>query len=295
MAHSPLDWTVSTETRLTQKFFLFQEVDEDTERTKLREVSKRLYAQLQEAEKKHQEEKERLQVTASSGGDEWWLHHGNKAVKPPPPPHTDWREQTEGAPERAGGEVEDGGRRQREERSAYTRAAQAPGRDGAGERRPAGDHPQPRGGALQSAQDEGRRTGRRREVSELPYIRRGKEWVCVRVAAVCLQNFVWTFRAKRLEKEVAVLKEKIHHLDDMLKSQQRKVRHMIEQVRATCHKTKGKHFVSGWYLSGIHSVFDGLFAHLQLQNSRMVIQERDRVIKDLEEKVAFLEAEVRAV
>lgn len=106
---------------------------------------------------------------------------------------------------------------------------------------------------------------------------------------------MWTFRAERLEKEVAILKEKIHHLDDMLKSQQRKVRHMIEQVRATCRKQKGKHFVSGWYLSRIHSVFDCLFAHLQLQNSRMVIQERDRVISELEEKVAFLEAEVRAV
>uniref|UniRef100_A0A3P8XW63 Uncharacterized protein n=1 Tax=Esox lucius TaxID=8010 RepID=A0A3P8XW63_ESOLU len=34
-----------------------------------------------------------------------------------------------------------------------------------------------------------------------------------------------------LEKELAVLKQKIHHLDDMLKCQQRKVRHMIEQVR----------------------------------------------------------------
>lgn len=42
---------------------------------------------------------------------------------------------------------------------------------------------------------------------------------------------VWTRRAKQLEKELAVLKEKIHHLDDMLKCQQRKVRHMIEQVR----------------------------------------------------------------
>lgn len=70
---------------------------------------------------------------------------------------------------------------------------------------------------------------------------------------------MYIFRAEQLEKEVAILKEKIHHLDDMLKSQQRKVRHMIEQ----------------------------------LQNSRMVIQERDRVIKDLEEKVAFLEAENR--
>ena len=37
-------------------------------------------------------------------------------------------------------------------------------------------------------------------------------------------------RCAELEKEVAVLREKIHHLDDMLKSQQRKVRHMIEQV-----------------------------------------------------------------
>lgn len=94
---------------------------------------------------------------------------------------------------------------------------------------------------------------------------------------------------------MAILKEKIHHLDDMLKSQQRKVRHMIEQVRSTCRGKKGKHFVSGWCLSGIYSVFDCLFAHLQLQNSRMVIQERDHVIKELEEKVAFLEAEVRAL
>ncbi|KAK5883433.1 hypothetical protein CesoFtcFv8_019765 [Champsocephalus esox] len=45
----------------------------------------------------------------------------------------------------------------------------------------------------------------------------------------------------------------------MLKSQQRKVRHMIEQ----------------------------------LQNSRTVIQERDRFIGDLKEKVDFLEAENR--
>ncbi|XP_029976419.1 tuftelin 1b isoform X1 [Salarias fasciatus] len=68
-----------------------------------------------------------------------------------------------------------------------------------------------------------------------------------------------SLRCEELEKEVAILKEKIHHLDDMLKSQQRKVRHMIEQ----------------------------------LQNSRTVLQERDRVIRDLEEKVAFLEAENR--
>lgn len=90
-----------------------------------------------------------------------------------PPPHpcpclTDRREQTEGAPERAGGQVKDCGRRQREERSAHTRAAEAAGRDGAGERRPAGDHPQPRGGTGQSAQDEGGRARGGREVGALP-------------------------------------------------------------------------------------------------------------------------------
>ncbi|NXF96840.1 TUFT1 protein, partial [Eubucco bourcierii] len=37
-------------------------------------------------------------------------------------------------------------------------------------------------------------------------------------------------RAAQLEQEVAALREKIHHLDDMLRSQQRKVRQMIEQV-----------------------------------------------------------------
>lgn len=36
-----------------------------------------------------------------------------------------------------------------------------------------------------------------------------------------------------------------------------------------------------------------VLSSIQLQNSRTVIQERDRVIRDLEEKVAFLEAEVR--
>ncbi|XP_077599444.1 tuftelin 1b isoform X2 [Stigmatopora nigra] len=66
-------------------------------------------------------------------------------------------------------------------------------------------------------------------------------------------------RCSQLQTEVVLHKEKIHHLDDMLKSQQRKVRHMIEQ----------------------------------LQNSRTVLQERDRTLGDLEEKVAFLEAENR--
>lgn len=45
-----------------------QDADEEAERDKLREVSKRLYAQLQEAEKKHQEEKEKLQVMYTHRG-----------------------------------------------------------------------------------------------------------------------------------------------------------------------------------------------------------------------------------
>ncbi|NWQ84431.1 TUFT1 protein, partial [Columbina picui] len=67
-------------------------------------------------------------------------------------------------------------------------------------------------------------------------------------------------RSAQLEKEVAALREKIHHLDDMLKSQQRKVRQMIEQ----------------------------------LQNSKTVIQAKDAVIQELKERVAYLEAEVRS-
>uniref|UniRef100_A0A8C8DD27 Tuftelin n=1 Tax=Oryzias sinensis TaxID=183150 RepID=A0A8C8DD27_9TELE len=64
---------------------------------------------------------------------------------------------------------------------------------------------------------------------------------------------------RRAEREASVLKEKNRLLDDMLKSHQRKVRSMIEQV----------------------------------QNSKTMLQDRDRVIRDLEERVAFLDAENR--
>ncbi|OWK49705.1 Tuftelin, partial [Lonchura striata] len=64
-------------------------------------------------------------------------------------------------------------------------------------------------------------------------------------------------RSSQLEKEVAALREKIHHLDDMLKSQQRKVRQMIEQ----------------------------------LQNSKSVIHAKDAAIQELKERVSYLEAE----
>ncbi|KAM7042144.1 uncharacterized protein M8220_007449 isoform 1-T1 [Acridotheres tristis] len=64
-------------------------------------------------------------------------------------------------------------------------------------------------------------------------------------------------RSSQLEKEVATLSEKIHHLDDMLKSQQRKVRHMIEQ----------------------------------LQNSKSVIQKKQAELQELQELVSYLEDE----
>uniref|UniRef100_A0A8C6LS03 Tuftelin 1b n=1 Tax=Nothobranchius furzeri TaxID=105023 RepID=A0A8C6LS03_NOTFU len=64
-------------------------------------------------------------------------------------------------------------------------------------------------------------------------------------------------RCAELEEELALLRKKNHQFDDMLKSQQRKIRLMIEQ----------------------------------LQNSRTVLQERDRAVLDLEERVAFMQAE----
>ncbi|CAN9513589.1 unnamed protein product [Ophioblennius macclurei] len=175
--------------------------DEEAERTKLREVSKRLYAQLQEAEKKHLEEKERLQAEGSRLKERLTDKEEKLRV-------------TEEASEKKDQRIEDlqrllGGM---EQESASLREAIRNREDELRE--------------LRVLREEGRSGGQ---------------------------------RAEELEREVAVLKEKIHHLDDMLKSQQRKVRHMIEQ----------------------------------LQNSRMVIQERDRVINELEEKVAFLEAENR--
>ncbi|KAM6910053.1 tuftelin 1a [Xenentodon cancila] len=178
-----------------------QDAEDEEERNKLREVSKRLYAQLQEAEKKHMDEKEKLQAEGSRLRE----HLSDQEEK---------LRVTKEDSERKDKRIEElqrllGGM---EQESATLREAIR---------------------------------GREDELRELRKIRE--------------EGHNGEQRAQQLEKEVAILKEKIHHLDDMLKSQQRKVRHMIEQ----------------------------------LQNSRMVIQERDRVIKELEEKVAFLEAENR--
>ncbi|XP_041648821.1 tuftelin 1a [Cheilinus undulatus] len=178
-----------------------QDADEEAERNKLREVSKRLYAQLQEAEKKHQEEKEKLQAEGSMLREH--LSSQEQKLKIAEEVNEKKDQRIEELQRLLGG---------MEQESATLREAIR---------------------------------NREEELRELQKLRE--------------EGQKGDLRAEQLEKEVAVLKEKIHHLDDMLKCQQRKVRHMIEQ----------------------------------LQNSRMVIQERDRVIKDLEEKVAFLEAENR--
>ncbi|KAM7420827.1 hypothetical protein PAMA_015169 [Pampus argenteus] len=179
-----------------------EEADEEAERTKLREVSKRLYAQLQEAEKKHQEEKDSLQAE----GNRLKKCLGEQKEK---------LKSTEEASEKKDKRI---------------------------------DELQRLLGGMEQESSSLRETIRNRE-DELRELRKIREE----------GSHKGEQRAEHLEKEVAVLKEKIHHLDDMLKCQQRKVRHMIEQ----------------------------------LQNSRMVIQERDRLVKELEEKVAFLEAENR--
>ncbi|CAJ1062267.1 tuftelin 1a [Xyrichtys novacula] len=178
-----------------------KDAEEEAERTKLREVSKRLYAQLQEAEKKHQEEKERLQAEGTKLREH--LSSQEQKLKIAEEDHEKKDQRIDELQRLLGG---------MEQESAALRETIRNREEELRE--------------LQSIREQGQKGGQ---------------------------------RAEQLEKEVAVLKEKIHHLDDMLKCQQRKVRHMIEQ----------------------------------LQNSRMVIQERDRVIKELEEKVAFLEAENR--
>uniref|UniRef100_A0A667ZGG8 Tuftelin 1a n=1 Tax=Myripristis murdjan TaxID=586833 RepID=A0A667ZGG8_9TELE len=175
--------------------------DNQEETLRLREATKRLYAQLKELEKRHQEERDRLQAESS-----------------------EYRrrldEQTE-LLQRAEEQSEERGQQVEELQRLLT------------------------GMELEStALKDKLATGE----EELLQLRAGEE-----------RGQEKEQRCEKLEKELATLKEKIHHLDDMLKSQQRKVRHMIEQ----------------------------------LQNSRTVIQERDRVIMDLEERVAFLEAENR--
>ncbi|XP_034456101.1 tuftelin 1b isoform X1 [Hippoglossus hippoglossus] len=175
--------------------------DNQEESGKLREVTKRLYTQLKEMEKRHQEERERLQAESNEY-------------------HTRLAEQSE--------------RLQKAEEQSEERG-------------------------LQVEELQRLLGGMENESGLLKDKMAAGELELLQLRASREEGEEREQRCAELEKQLAILKEKIHHLDDMLKSQQRKVRHMIEQ----------------------------------LQNSRTVIQERDRVIGDLEEKVAFLEAENR--
>lgn len=171
------------------------------ESARLRELTKRLYAQLKDSDRKHQEERDRLKT--ESDGVRRCLDEQAERLQ------------------RAEGQAEERGQRVEELQKLLG------------------------GMELEST---ALRDKMADSEAELQLLRKSKE-----------EGQGNGPRSQELEKELAIQKEKIHHLDDMLKCQQRKVRHMIEQ----------------------------------LQNSRTVIQERDRVIRDLEEKVAFLEAENR--
>ncbi|KAK9526716.1 hypothetical protein VZT92_015401 [Zoarces viviparus] len=175
--------------------------DNQEESVRLREATKRLYTQLKEMEKRHREERERLQAESHESGVR--LAEQSEQLQT-----------AEKQSEERGQQVEE---LQRLLGSMAIESRNLKDKMAAGE-------------------------------AELLQLKAGKE-----------EGEESEQRCEELEKDVAILKEKIHHLDDMLKSQQRKVRHMIEQ----------------------------------LQNSRTVIQERDRFIGDLEERVAFLEAENR--
>ncbi|KAM8767134.1 tuftelin 1b isoform 1-T1 [Acanthopagrus schlegelii] len=176
-------------------------VDSQEETVRLREVTKHLYAQLKDMEKRHQEEMRRLQAESKE--------YSVRLVE-----QSELLQKAEELSEGRGQQVEE---LQRLLESMKIESGHLKDKMAAGE-------------------------------AELLQLKANRE-----------DGREHEQRCAELQKEVATLKEKIHHLDDMLKSQQRKVRHMIEQ----------------------------------LQNSRTVIQERDRVVRDLEERVAYLEAENR--
>ncbi|XP_052002695.1 tuftelin-like [Xyrauchen texanus] len=176
-----------------------QESVDEQEREKMREASKRLYGQLQEAEKRNQEERDKLLAEANQY------------------------------------------KQQLSEQNDYLKRVQ-----------------QSKEQQDQQIQDLQRlMSGMEQESSSLRDQLMTKQAELLQMREKNKEGQAGRQSLEEQEKENAILREKIHHLDDMLKSQQRKLRQMIEQ----------------------------------LQNSRMVIQERDRAIRELEEKVAMLEAE----
>ncbi|XP_059366362.1 tuftelin-like [Carassius carassius] len=181
-----------------------QEEDEkeDENSLALREVTKHLYSRLQEMERKHQEEKERLQAEN--------IEYQRMFLEE----HTSCIQKAETKAEEQAEKVEETQKLMR-------------------------------GLELENATLREKLAASEAELEKL----RG------------LKKMDSEDRSEQLKKELATLKNKNHSLDDMLKSQQRKVRNMIEQV----------------------------------QNSRTIMEQRDRVIGDLKERVAFLEAENREI
>lgn len=177
----------------------FELEDNQEDSAKLREATRRLYAQLKEMEKQHQEERDRLEAESN----EYRIRLAEQSER---------LQAVELQSEEKGQQVEELQR------------------------------------LLESMRMESKLLKDKMEAgeAELLQLKEGRE-----------EGADNEKRCVELKNQVAMLKEKIHHLDDMLKSQQRKLRNMIEQ----------------------------------LQHTRFVLEEKDRIIMDLEEKVAFLEAE----
>ncbi|MEQ2291228.1 hypothetical protein AMECASPLE_011308, partial [Ameca splendens] len=173
--------------------------DNQEDSTKLREATRRLYAQLKQMEKQHQEERDRLEAESK----EYRIHLAEQSQR---------LQAVELQSEEKGQQVEELQR------------------------------------LLESMRIESSLLKDKMEAGEAELLQLKKD----REEGADEQQ-----RCKELKNQVGVLKERIHHLDDMLKCQQRKLRQMIEQ----------------------------------LQHSRTILQDKDRVIMDLEERVAFLVAE----
>lgn len=174
--------------------------EEEENSLALREVTKHLYSRLQEMERRHQEEKERLQAENIEYQRRFLEEHNSRV-------------------QMAETKAEEQGRKVEEVQKLM------------------------RGLELENTTLQEKLAANEAELEKL----RG------------LKKTDSEDRSEQLKKELATLKDKNHNLDDMLKSQQRKVRNMIEQV----------------------------------QNSRTIMEKRDRLIGDLKERVSFLEAENR--
>uniref|UniRef100_A0A8C1GT63 Uncharacterized protein n=1 Tax=Cyprinus carpio TaxID=7962 RepID=A0A8C1GT63_CYPCA len=155
--------------------------EDDGNSLALREVTKHLYTRLQEMERRHQEEKERLQAENTEYQRRFLEEHTSRIQKAETKAEEQGKKVEEMQKLMRGLELENGTLR---EKLAASEA----------------------------------------ELEKL----RG------------LKKTDSEDRSEQLKKELATLKDKNHNLDDMLKSQQRKVRNMIEQVIITVQRIFGE-------------------------------------------------------